>query len=143
MKKASRSLPGVRRIYSVLCRDLAPGSMLSAIAGAAPIAMFRDDLTEIPFSGQPTFRREAKHVNGARAYTSTLEFRSSVVLLDYVPMAFVVEQVNGSVWLIGAREPNYPVMEFVEDAGAPAGEPAVRTYTVTHTDILSGIPVIL
>lgn len=137
-----QSLPGVRRIYATPCSSLSPGLMLTGLAGGAAV-LFRPDLVEIPFTGQPAFRREGGTVHGARAYTTTLEFRSAVQIPDYAPMAYVVEQVNGKVWLIGSREPNYPVMEFVDNAGAPAGDPAIRSYTVKHTDIFSGIPVIL
>lgn len=142
MKSTAQSLPGVRRIYAKPCRSLSPGLMMVALVGGAT-ALFRTDLIEIPFTGRPSFRREATPVNGARAYTTTLTFRSAVRIPEYAPMAFIVEQVNGSVWLVGTLEPNYPVIEFVEDAGAPAGDPAVLTYTVRHTDIISGIPVIL
>lgn len=137
-----QSLPGVRRIHAVPCASLSPHLMLTAICGGA-YAMFRKDLQPVPFAGKPTFKREGSLLNGSRAQKSVLEFRSDYVVPEGVRMAFVVELVNGQVLLIGSREPNYPVIEYNDFSGDPAGDPAVRTYTVTHTDIRSGIPVIL
>lgn len=136
------SRPGVRRIYTVLCSSLSPNLMLTAICGGA-YAMFRKNLQEVPFAGKPSFTREGTILNGARAQKSTLEFRTDYMVPEGVRLAFVVELVNGKVWLVGSREPNYPVIEYTDSAGDPAGEPAVRTYRITHTDIRSGVPVIL
>lgn len=105
--------------------------------------MFRQELQEVPFAGNPSFKREGSLLNGSRAQKTTLEFRSDRVLPEGVRLAFVVELVNRQVWLIGSREPNYPVIEYSDSSGDPAGDPAVRTYRITHTDIRSGIPAML
>lgn len=136
------SRPGIRRIYIVPCSSLSPNLMLTAICGGA-YAMFRADLQQLSFSGKPTFTREGTILNGSRAQKSTLEFRSDFEMPEGTRIAFVVELVNGKVWLIGSREPNYPIVEYSDFSGDPAGDPAVRTYKVTHTDIRSGIPVLL
>ena len=136
------SRPGVRRIYALPCASLPPNLMLTAICGGS-CAMFRRSLTPVPFAGKPSFTREGSLLKGSRAQKTVLEFRSDYIVPEGVRMAFVVEQVNGNVWLVGSREPNYPVIEYTDSAGDPAGDPAVRTYRITHTDIRSGIPVIL
>lgn len=138
----AQSRPGVRRIYAVPCASLPPHMMLSAICGGS-CTLFRRDLTPVPFAGKPTLTREGTLLNGSRAQKSVIELRTDYIVPEGVRMAFVVEQVNGQVWLIGSREPNYPVVEYTDSAGDPAGDPAVRTYRITHTDIRSGIPVIL
>ncbi len=138
----AQSLPGVRRIYSIPCASLSPYLMLTAICGGA-CALFRPNLQEVPFAGTPSFTREGSIVKGSRAQQSTLEFRSDYIMPEGVRMAFVVELVNGNTWLIGTREPNYPVVEYKDYSGDPSGDPAVRTYRIKHTDIRSGIPVIL
>lgn len=138
----AQSRPGVRRIYAVPCATLSPNMMLTAICGGA-CAMFRKDLQRVPFAGKPTFTRDGTLLKGSRAQKSVLEFRSDYVMPEGVRMAFVVELVNGKVWLIGTREPNYPAIEYTDFSGDPAGDPAIRTYRITHTDIRSGIPVIL
>ena len=136
------SRPGVRRIYAVPCASLSPNLMLTAICGGS-CAMFRRNLTPLPFTGKPTFTREGSLLNGSRAQKTVLEFQSDYIVPEGVRMAFVVELVNGKVWLVGSREPNYPVVEYRDTSGDPSGDPAVRTYTFTPTDIRSGIPVIL
>ena len=136
------SRPGIRRIYTVPCASLSRHLMLSAICGGA-YAMFRSTLTPIRFAGKPVLTREGTILNGSRAQKCVLEFRSDYIVPEGIRMAFVVELVNGQVWLIGSREPNYPVVEYTDTSGDPAGDPAIRTYRITHTDIRSGIPVIL
>lgn len=138
----AQSLPGIRRIYTCPCASLPSHLMLSAICGSA-FAMFRSGLTRIPFAGMPTYRREGSVMNNSRAEKSTLEFRTDYPIPEDVRLAFVVECVNGDVRLIGTREPNYPVIEYTDTSGSPGGDPAVRTCKVTHTDIKSGIPVLL
>ncbi len=141
-KLPSPSRPGIRRIYYTPASTLPRHLMLTAICGGA-YASFVDTLIEIPFSGKPTFAREGSLLNGARAEKSTLEFRTDAHLPEDIRIAIIVEQVNGNCYLIGTRELNYPVIEFSDSSGDPAGDPAVRTYRITHTDIRSGIPVIL
>lgn len=137
-----QSLPGVRRIYCTYCDSLDPNLMMVAISGAS-VSLFRSQLTQVPFAGVPSFSIESYAMNNEKAMKSTLEFRSDMLFPSGRPIAFVVEQVNGDVRLIGAREPNYPVIEFTRKSGEPGGDPAVIYYKVSHTDMFSGIPVIL
>lgn len=138
----AQSLPGIRRISVIPCASLPRHLMLTAICGGA-VSLFRESLHDIPFCGSPVYKREGTILNNSRAEKSTLEFRSDVRIPDGVPVAFVVECVGGAVWLIGAREPNYPVIEFSDTSGSTSGDPAVRTYKITHRDIKSGIPAVL
>lgn len=140
--KPAPSRAGIRKIYYVAASTLPRHLMLSAICNGA-YAVLLDDLTEIPFSGKPLFTREGTLLNGVRAEKSSLEFRSDLKLPEDTRIAFVVEQVNGKCWLCGTREPNYPLVEYSDTSGDPAGDPAIRTYKISHTDIRSGIPVIL
>lgn len=141
-KTISPSRPGIRRLYYTPAATLPRHLMLTAICGAA-YSTFVDTLYEIPFSGKPSFTREGTLLNGARAEKSTLEFRSDARLPEDFRIAIIVEQVNGECYLIGTREPNYPVIEYTDTSGDPSGDPAARTYRITHTDIRSGIPVLL
>ncbi len=141
-KTISPSRPGIRRLYYTPASTLPRHLMLTAICGGA-VTTFVDNLIEIPFSGKPTFSREGTLLNGARAEKSTLEFRSDAILPEDIVIAIIVEQANGKNYLIGTREPNHPVIEYSDSAGDPSGDPAVRTYRITHTDIRSGIPVLL
>lgn len=137
-----QSMPGIRRIYVVPCHRLPPRLMLAALTGGA-VAMFRKSLTPVPFTGTPTLKWDVSVENGSRKEKTTLEFRSSIEIPEGMRQAFIVEGVNRKVYLIGTREPNYPVVEYSESTGEPAGSPAVRTYKITHTAIKSIIPVVL
>lgn len=137
-----QSLPGIRRIYFTMCAALPPYVMLTGICGGA-VAMYRDSLEKIPFAGIPTLKCDGTVVNGSRQEKSSLEFRTSGRLPDGVRLAFIVECVNGTSWLIGSREPNYPVVEYSDFSGDPSGSAAVRTYKITHIGVKSAIPVVL
>ena len=140
--RVAPSRAGVRRIFLVEPSSLPSHLMLSAICGGESVT-FIDSCSEIQFSGKPLFTREGTLLNNARAEKSTLEFRSDFRIPDDRRVAFLVEQVNGKCFLIGTREPNYPVVEYSDTSGDPAGDPAIRTYKITHTDIRSGLPVLI
>jgi hypothetical protein len=48
------------------------------------------------------------------------------------PIAFVVTTIYGLQYLIGTREPNYPVINYSDSTGTVGKDAAVRTYKVTH-----------
>ena len=116
--------------------------MLGAICGAVAY-LFREQLTPIPFGGVPKYQREGTLINGRRAEKSTLEFITDRHPDDSDRLAFIVERPGGDCILIGTREPNYPQVEYSDTTGAPDGDAAVRTYKITHTDIKSGLPLVL
>lgn len=137
-----QSLPGIRRIYYTYCYSLPPRVMLTGLCGGA-VVLFRDGLVPVPFAGEPVLKWDGSMENGSRVEKSTLTFRTSHALPEGVRIAFVVETFSGKSCLIGAREPNYPVVEYSETTGETAGEAAVRTYNISHIAVKSVIPVLL
>ena len=141
-KTVALARAGVRRIYWTPADSLPRHLMLSVICGI-PMATYVSDYTEVPFAGKASYTRESLHINSARAEKSTLEFRTDYILPEDLRIALIVELMTGMCVLIGTREPNHPVVEYKDTSGDPSGEAAVRTYTVTHTDIRSGLPVMI
>lgn len=99
--------------------------------------------TPIKFYGHPTLKWEGSKVNGARQEKTTLEFLTNEVLPDNKHIAFVVTTASGKQYLIGTREPKYPVITYSETSGAPDGEAALRAYKITHIAQKSVLPCIL
>lgn len=137
----TNSLPGIVRIQMVRCEDIQPNVMLAALAGAEVALAL--PAQQINFYGYPAFKWDGSIVNGARQEKSTLEFSTSDVIPEGLRIAFVLTCASGKQYLIGAREPKYPLITFSETAGAPDGDAAVRTYKITHIAPKSVLPCIL
>ncbi|PWL61029.1 MAG: hypothetical protein DBY35_06515 [Bacteroidales bacterium] len=125
------SLPGITAIRAVRCSDLLPNAMLRSIAGAL-IAIAAPSVT-VSFHGIPALTWEGTTVNGSRQEKATLRFDTTEPLPEGERLAFVVTCASGEQYLLGTREPRFPVVEYSETTGKPGGDPAVRSYTVTHT----------
>ena len=137
-----QSLPGIRRLYTMPCSALPRYAMLTAICGGV-VVLSPSSLTLINFSGTPLLTWERTFNAGARQEKATLTFRTDADIPEGFRIAFVVECVNGKQYLLGKYEPNYPVIEYSESSGEITGNPAVRTYTVTVTDIKAVLPAIV
>lgn len=137
----TNTLPGIVKIQMVRCADIQPHVMLTSICGAQ-IALAVPSST-IKFFGTPSLKWDGNMVNGSREEKSTLEFSTTEILPEGERLAFVMTVASGKQYLIGAREPKYPVINYTETAGAPDGDAALRTYKITHTAQKSVLPCIL
>ena len=126
----TNTLPGIVKIQMVRCSDIQPHVMYASICGAL-VALALPAVT-IKYYGQPTLKWDGTKVNGARQEKSTLEFSTAEKLPEGEWLAFVVTVASGKQYLIGAREPKYPVINYTETTGAPDGDAALRTYKITH-----------
>lgn len=135
------SLPGIVKIQYLRCSDLQPNVMLASICGA--LITIAATATDIKFFGQPSLKYDGSKLNGSRQEKSTLEFDTSDKLPEGERLAFVVTAVSGKQFLIGAREPGYPQVNYSETTGSPGGDPAVRTYKITHIAQKSVLPCVL
>lgn len=138
------SLPGVVRIVAIRCSSIPPHAMLSAMCGAKiALGVARSARFAVRFFGEPLFKCEGSLVNGSRQESSTLEFKTSTPFPEGERLAFVVTVASGAQYLMGTREPKYPAMEYTDTAGTPSGEPALRTYRITHIAQKSLLPCVL
>lgn len=137
----TNTLPGIVKIQVVHCADIQPHVMLNSICGAV-IALAVPSVT-VKFYGQPTLKWDGTKVDGAREEKSTLEFSTADRLPEGVRIAFVVTVASGKQYLVGTREPKYPVVNYSETVGTPDGEAALRTYKITHIAQKSVLPCVL
>ena len=137
----SNTVPGIVRIDVAFCSDLSRNLMFHSIAGA--VIALATKTVRVSFYGVPSLKWESEPLNGVRNERSTLEFDSSMVLPEGERLAFIVTTASGRQFLIGTREPNYPVITFSESSGSPGGEAAVRHYVVSHLALKSVLPCIL
>lgn len=136
-----RRIPGIKKIQIVRCRHLTPHVELHSICGnAVAIAAPAQD---VPFTGRPLLEWEGERVNGRWRQKSTLTFSSSMELPEDEYLAFVITKADGGQLLIGAKEPNYPVITYTDSTGNPGGEPAIRQYKITHIALKSAVACVL
>lgn len=135
------TLPGIVKIEMVRCADLQPHVMLASISGANIVLALPS--VRVKFFGTPSLKWEGTKSNGARVEKSTLEFSTTDKLPEGERLAFVITVASGRQYLVGAREPKYPVVDYSETAGAPDGSAALRTYKITHIAQKSVLPCIL
>ncbi len=137
----TNTLPGIVKIQMVRCSDIQPHVMLTSICGA--VVALAIPSVPVKFYGRPSFKWDGSKINGARQEKSTLEFSTTDRLPEGEWLAFVITAASGKQYLIGAREPKYPQINYSETAGAPDGEAALRTYKITHVAQKSVLPCIL
>lgn len=123
-------LPGITKIRMIDSRDLPRGLMWQSICGCVHGLAVSSEAVE--FIGRPLLKWEGVMVNGSRQEKATLEFKTHHPLPEGRSVAFVVTAADGIQYLIGTREPKYPVITYTETTGAPEGEGAVRSYKITH-----------
>lgn len=135
------TLPGIVSIKMIRCADIQPHVMMASICQASVVLALPSE--NILYYGIPTLKWSGSVVNGTRQEQSTLEFATTQKLPEGERLAFVVTTVSGRQYLIGTREPNYPVINYSETVGAPGSEAALRTYKITHIALKSVLPCIL
>lgn len=137
----SNTLPGIVKIHVARCTDIQPNVMLTSICGVTVALVL--PVTQIRFYGTPVCKWEGSKLNGARQEKSTLEFSTAEQLPEGERLAFILTLASGKQYLIGTREPKYPVITYTETSGAPDGDAALRTYKITHIAQKSVLPCVL
>ena len=135
------TLPGIDKIQFVRCSDIQPHVMQLSMCGV--IVTLALPSVQVKFYGVPLLKWDGSMVNGSRQEQSTLEFSTREHLPEGVLLAFVVTMASGRQYLIGAREPKYPIISYSDTTGSPDGEAALRTYKITHIAKKSVLPCIL
>lgn len=122
-------LPGITSIGYALCADLPPAIPFTALAGC-PVDM-PEQVISVPFSGSPTCEAVASTVDHGQKETVTLQFATACRLPHHMRLAFVVGTADGQRYLIGAKEPPFPICEVSFSTGSAEGDPAVSSVKVT------------
>ena len=105
-----QSLPGIKSIGYLPCANLSPLIMQKHIVGI-PVGVF-SAITPIEHYGNASCEAESEYDHGRKLQKTKLKFSTT----DEIPidkhLAFVVTDAEGKSWLIGLREPPYPIAEY-------------------------------
>lgn len=133
------SLPGIFKIGFLECSKLAPQLALKSIAGV-PIAILTE-ITDVIFSGEATCEAVNDNDNNGRSEKTTLKFTTTQKIPEDLPLAFVVQCVNGQKYLVGAKERPYPIIKITNNSGPASGNASAFSVEITHSAIKSLLPV--
>ncbi len=125
------SLPGITHIWYIL-RDYLPNDVVYRAVAGIPVSLSEQPIS-ITMKGSAICEVEQSFDNNSYIEKAKLTF----LTLDDVPIdqhpAFVIETVDGDIYVIGAKERPYPTVKITRSTGQLDGEPSVRKYEVSFT----------
>ena len=125
------SLPGITHIWYIL-RDYRPNDVVYRAVAGIPVSLSEQPIS-ITMKGSAICEVEQSFDNNSYIEKAKLTF----LTLDDVPIdqhpAFVIETVDGDIYVIGAKERPYPTVKITRSTGQLDGEPSVRKYEVSFT----------
>lgn len=133
MNNNVQSLPGIKSIGYVEAEKLSPNVMLKGICNC-PVGVFTD-VVNIPLCGTPTCTVEDEYDRHGRLQSVKLLFKSTQFVPTHRRIAFVVTDVKGQSFLIGAKEPPHPTVDLTINFGAPDGDAAASSYEVKYVAV--------
>lgn len=130
MKKCL-SLPGITKVWYVLCEDLPTDVVYRSVAGI-PITLDVEP-DEITLKGEAVCEVEKAFDNNSYIEKAKLVF----VSLDDIPveqhLAFLIKTANDDMYLIGSMERPFPTVKITQSTGQPDGDASVGKYEVSFT----------
>ncbi len=138
MKTSIQILPGIKAIGRLDCRLLPARVDLHGITRNV-VGVFTD-VYPVEFFDTPECSCTTERENGGYKDTASLKFFCGELLPLHLPLGFVVTDISGRHYLIGAREHPFPQVKVERQCGAPDGDAAGYYYEVTHVSIKSMVP---
>lgn len=138
MRTTKQILPGIREIGWVRCNLLIADIALRGIA-MMPVPVLTDIHT-VAFFDEPTCECVSENDGGNRTDTAKLNFAAEDMLPIKEHIAFVVTAIDGSSYIIGAKEAPFPVVKLTISFGTSDGDSAGFVYEITHSAIKSLVP---
>jgi len=132
------SLPGIRSLAYMPASRLSNNIVMQSLAGVhvSVYAM----TTPIVFTGECTCIVEYTNENKGQAEVATLTFLTQQELPQDTPLAFIVTDVMGNSYVLGAKEEPFPVITSSKGFGTPEGDVSAYTVEVVHTSLKALIP---
>lgn len=125
------SLPGITSVWYIL-RDYLPDDVVYRAVAGIPVTLSEQPIS-ITMKGEAFCEVEQSFDNNSYIEKAKLTFMT----LDDVPVdqhpAFVIQTVNGDIYVIGAKERPFPTVKITRSTGQLDGEPSVRKYEVSFT----------
>lgn len=105
-----QSLHSIRYIGFVPCNLLPPDILLKHLSGM-PVAVFAST-TPIEHYGDASCEAVSEYDNGSSLEKTTLQFTTTDEIPRNQELAFVIEDVQGKSYIIGQKEPPFPMVEI-------------------------------
>lgn len=130
-------LPGICHIYTLPCDDL-PADLGERHLVGLPISI-EEEITEIPFAGEPTCSSLKEPKNNGHVCKTELKFVSTELIEENKHIAFIVTAPSGNSYLIGTYEKPYPQVRRTIVFGQPQDYSGF-SYEVTLNSIVGVMP---
>lgn len=125
------SLPGIQKVWYVL-RDYLPDDVVYRSVVGMSVSLSEQPIS-IPTSGESVCEVESTYDNNSYIEKAKLTFQTlTEVPTDQHP-AFLFQTIDGSIYIIGAKERPYPSVKITRSTGQPDGDTSVRKYEVSFT----------
>lgn len=131
MNSQCLSIPGIRQISYVPTSYLSHDVTYRAESGV-PVLMTAQP-TVISLKGEAVCEVERKFDNNSQQETAKLTFYTLDELPPHRHIAFVITDMQGNSFVIGAREAPFPIVKVAYTTGKPDGDASVRKYEVSFT----------
>lgn len=133
----TQSLPGITFVGVVDCLKLQPNLREMSAAGLTVAA--HTSVEAVPHT-EATVEAVTEFRHGSPVQTTTLKFKTTAMPDIELQLGFVVTDVSGQSFLIGAAEPPYPQCSLTRKSGTPGGDPAVWEIEVKAVGQRSLLP---
>ena len=124
------NLPGIKKIYSVETTSLPLQLEAKSLVGI-PITI-SSTLNELQFFGEPNCTVKQENEQNMQVEEATLEFATTDKLNTDLPLAFLVQDVNDTYYLIGTQEPPFPIITQERETSTPSSGSTCWNIKVTH-----------
>ena len=125
------SLPGITKVWFIL-RDYLPDDVVYRAVAGIPVSLQEQPIS-VTLKGSAMCEVDQSFDNNSYIEKTKLTFYT----LDAVPTdqhpAFVIQTVDGNIYVIGAKERPYPTVKISRTTGQLDGDPSVRKYEVSFT----------
>ena len=125
------SLPGITKVWFIL-RDYLPDDVVYRSVAGIPVSLQEQPIS-VTLKGSAICEVDQSFDNNSYIEKTKLTFYT----LDDVPTdqhpAFVIQTVDGNIYVIGAKERPYPTVRITRSTGQLDGEPSVKKYEVSFT----------
>lgn len=138
MNTTRQILPGVKAIYQLECNHLLENVALRGICKMSVPVLTA--LNEVEIFDNAECECQTERSDSASIDTATLKFQCEKYLPSHLHLGFVVVDVNGDSYLIGAKEPPFPIVKVQRKCGTPGDDSSCYRYEVSHTAVKSLIP---
>ena len=125
------SIPGIRRLSYISTSYLSHDVTYRADSGVQVLMTVLP--TDISLKGEAVCEVERKFDNNSQQETAKLTFYTLDELPPHRHLAFVITDMQGNSFVVGAREAPFPIVRVTFTTGKPDGDASVRKYEVSFT----------